>query len=631
MNRRAISAAGACLLLVSCVSRKPAEEPKPMNLNSDLHSYSQPGKVRVRHLDLECDVNFAKKILEGVATLTIEHALDAGAAPLILDTRDLVIDKAEISSGGDFKDAVFHLGPAHEYLGAPLSVEITPATTRVRVHYSTSPNASGLQWLDPAQTAGKSHPFLFTQSQAIHARSWIPLQDSPAVRFTYDARVRTPQALLALMSAENDPKARRSGEFAFHMPLAIPSYLMALAVGDLVFHPVSERAGIYAERPVIDKAAKEFEDTEKMIDAAESLFGPYRWGRYDILVLPPSFPFGGMENPKLTFATPTVIAGDKSLVSLISHELAHSWSGNLVTNATWRDFWLNEGFTTYIELRIQEKLYGKRRASMEAVLGRETLDRNLRDLPEPDQILYVDLAGRDPDEGMTEIPYVKGALFLRTLEENFGRERFDNFIRGYFDHFAFQSITTQQFIDYLRENLLDRNKPIAARIPWQDWIFQPGLPAGAAQPSSDAFEKVRGQARRWFKRELATANLQTAGWTTQEWLHFLLFFDSNQIDAGRMADLDARFHLTESGNAEILAQWLLLATRNGYSAADRKVENFLISVGRRKFLKPLYEELVKTPEGHRRAEAIFAKAKSGYHPISAASVTEILTKELENK
>ncbi len=629
MNQPALIAAGVCLLLTSCVShKKTAEEPKRMNTNRDIHSYSQPEKVRVKHLDLDCEVLFDKKILKGSATLSIEHAVDAGQAPLILDTRDLTISNVEASIGdGVFRDAKYELGTAHKYLGAPLTVAISPATTQVRVHYTTSPGASGLQWLEPAQTAGKNHPFLFTQSQAIHARSWIPLQDSPAVRFTYNARMRTPSALLALMSAENDPKAARTGDYHFKMPLAIPSYLMALAVGDLVFRPVGARSGVYAERPMIEKSAKEFEDTEKMIEAAEALYGPYRWGRYDLLVLPPSFPFGGMENPKLTFATPTIIAGDKSLVSLVSHELAHSWSGNLVTNATWSDFWLNEGFTTYIELRIQEKLYGRARSEMESMLGRQTLDRVLKELPEPDQIMYVDLTGRDPDEGMTELPYVKGALFLRTLEENFGRERFDNFIRGYFDHFAFQSITTQQFTDYLNEKLLDPNKAIAARIPWQDWIFKPGLPAGAAQPSSDAFAKLRQQAERWNKHEIKTADLQTSTWTTHEWLHFLLYFDANKLDAARMAELDARFHLTESGNSEILAQWLLLSTRNGYKAADKKVEEFLVSVGRRKFLKPLYEELVKTPEGRQRAEAIFAKAKAGYHPIATATIADILARK----
>src|SRR5439155_12241219 len=260
--------------------------------------------------------------------------------------------------GTRYEAGMFTLGDKDKILGAPLTIPLPARATRVRISYSTSPGASGLQWLEPAQTAGKKRPFLFTQSQAIHARSWIPLQDSPGVRMTYSAVVRTPKDLVAVMSAPNNPNAPPNGEYRFRQRMAIPSYLIALAVGDLRFRPMGNRTGVYAEPAVIDRAAAEFSDTEQMLEAAQSLYGPYRWGRYDLLVLPPSFPFGGMENPTLTFATPTILAGDKSLVSLVAHELAHSWSGNLVTNATWSDFWLNEGFTVYVERRILEKLYG---------------------------------------------------------------------------------------------------------------------------------------------------------------------------------------------------------------------------------------------------------------------------------
>jgi aminopeptidase N len=277
----------------------------------------------------------------------------------VLDTRDLDIQKAESSrDGSSWANALFSLAPPDKILGSALSITLPDDATRVRISYTTRPQASGLQWLDPPQTAGKKDPFLFTQSEAIHARSWIPLQDSPQVRITYRAHVRTPKNLMAVMSANNDLKAARDGDYEFEMPQPIPSYLIALAVGDLFFAPISPRTGIWAEPPVVGKAAREFADLEAMIRAAEELFGPYHWDRYDVLVLPPSFPFGGMENPRLTFATPTVLAGDKSLVALVAHELAHSWAGNLVTNATWRDFWLNEGFTVYLERRIVEKVFG---------------------------------------------------------------------------------------------------------------------------------------------------------------------------------------------------------------------------------------------------------------------------------
>ncbi|MGZ8843003.1 MAG: M1 family aminopeptidase/hydrolase, partial [Pyrinomonadaceae bacterium] len=422
----------------------------------DSHSYSNPAAVRVRHVDLDWDVLFDRKILKGTAVLTIERMNQS--LPLILDTRELNIEKVETSADGiKYSPGTFTIGSNDKVLGAPLLIPLPPKASRVRIHYSTAPGASGLQWLEPAQTAGKKDPFVFTQSQAIHARSWIPLQDTPQVRVTYTARVRTPRQLLAVMSAENLSGAARDGDYSFRMRQPIPSYLIALAVGDLRFRSLGPRTGVYAEPSVINLAARELSDTEKMVVATERLYGPYRWGRYDILVLPPSFPYGGMENPRLTFATPTILAGDKSLVSLVAHELAHSWSGNLVTNATWRDFWLNEGFTTYLERRILEAVYGREREEMEAALGLRDLNDEIATLDDPDEILHIDLKDRDPDEGSTDIPYEKGALFLRHLEETFGRARFDRFLRGYFNHFAFQSITTEQFVAYLKQNLLDKN------------------------------------------------------------------------------------------------------------------------------------------------------------------------------
>jgi leukotriene-A4 hydrolase len=611
------------ILLVSLFTVGCAPEPLriPIGLEADPHSYSNPDVVRVRRVELDLDVLFDRKILKGAATLSLERG--SGTGPLILDTQDLKIDKAEYATtGAAFTDTKFRLGPSDPVLGAPLTIEIPVTATRVRIHYSTSPSASALQWLPPRQTAGKQFPYLYTQSEAIHARSWIPLQDTPSVRVTYSAHVRIPKSLMAVMSAGNDEARRWNSEYTFAMSQPIPSYLIALAVGDLAFQPLSGRTGLYTEPPVIERAAKEFEDTEKMLEAAETLFGPYRWGRYDILVLPPSFPYGGMENPRLTFATPTVLAGDKSLISLVAHEMAHSWSGNLVTNATWSDFWLNEGFTVYLERRIIEKVYGPERAAMEAVLGWQTLQRELARLPEKDQILHVDLRGRNPEDGFTEVPYEKGALFLRTLEERCGRERFDKFLLGYFDFFAFKSITTAQFLDYLRFSLLnDPAAPINLQI--DDWVYKPGIPADAWKPSSKVFAKVEHQADGWLRGEVKASALEAAGWSTLEWLHFL---NSLPADLGseKMAALDAACQLTRSGNSEILSEWLLMAVKNNYRPAYPRLEEFLTSMGRLKYLRPLYQELAKTPEGRERALAIYRKARPTYHPIAVSAIDAVL-------
>jgi len=511
----------------------------------------------------------------------------ADGSELVLDTRGLTVHSVENAEG-------FELGPTDPILGAPLRIRLRDAVDSVTVRYSTSPFASGLQWLDAPQTAGKHHPFLYTQSQAIHARSWIPLQDTPGVRVTFTATVRTPDGLTAAMGAE-----RRDGKF--YMDHAVPSYLIALAAGDLAFHPLGPRSGVYAEPALLPAAAREFEDTERMVAAVEEMYGPYRWGRYDLLVLPPSFPFGGMENPCLTFTTPTILAGDKSLVGLVAHELAHSWSGNLVTNATWSDFWLNEGFTVYLERRIIERVYGRDRAEMEAVLAWGELGREMAQLPPADCALYLDLAGRDPDEGCTLVPYEKGALLLGTIEQAVSRPRFDAFLRSYFDNFAFRSITTAEFLDYLRRELPNP-------VPVEDWIFHPGIPEGAAEPHSEAFARVETG---WPS--------DTSRWSTQEWLHFLRL--QNPPD---MARLDREFQLTQSGNAEILHQWLLMAVRTGYLPAYPKMEAFLCSVGRRKFLKPLYSELMKTGDGRELARRIYARARPGYHPIAQATIDALV-------
>ena len=602
------------LMLASCVEGPPS----PDYQTRDIHSYANPSESRVTHLELDLDVDFDARQLRGRCTLQVE-----GSGDLVLDTRDLTIAGVEVSDDGEaFREAPYELGAADPILGAPLTIARGSAS-RVRVEYSTAPGAGGLQWLDPPQTAGQRYPFLYSQSQAIQARTWIPLQDSPGSRVTYAARIRTPPELLAVMSAEMLSGAERTGDYEFRMKLPIPPYLIALAVGDLVFAPTGDRTGVYAEPSVVEAAAREFEDTESMMQAVESLYGRYSWGRYDILVLPPAFPFGGMENPMLTFVSPTVIAGDKSLVSLIAHELAHSWSGNLVTNFTWSDFWLNEGFTTYLEARIQEEVYGPERAAMEVALEVDALKEELEDLDEPDQVLHVDLSRRDPDEGVTSVPYVKGSMFLRTLEHAVGRDRFDGFLRGYFERFAFQSITTAQFANYLEAELLAGGRRIDRNISVEEWLEAPGLPEFRHEPRSEALEVATAAARQWSAGSIKAADLSTEGWTTQHWMQFVRDLPDSQTQDG-LAELDRAFELTESGNAEILTEWLKLAIRNSYAPADAALERFLVRVGRRKFLRPLYEQLMLTAEGRAQAAAIYAKARPGYHPITVQTIDEIV-------
>jgi hypothetical protein len=328
-----------------------------------------------------------------------------------------------------------------------------------------------------------------------------------------------------------------------------------------------------------------------------------------------------MENPRVTFATPTILAGDRSLVSLIAHELAHSWSGNLVTNATWRDFWLNEGVTTYLERRIIEDIYGADRAMTESVLGLAELRQELAEKPAKDQVLHIDLAGRDPDEGATRIPYEKGALLLRTIEAAVGRDRFDAFLRSYFDHSAFQSITTSDFVAYLNDHLL-RNDPVATAINLSAWLDEPGLPATFAQPRSARLDAIDREARGWLDRSISAEQLNAAAWTTHEWLRFLQALPE-KLPPERIGELDRKFGLTERGNAEIAHQWLLITIGNDYAPAASRLEAYLTSIGRRKLIIPLYRALIATPQGVARAKSIFARAKSGYHPITIEAVDKL--------
>ncbi|TVT43039.1 M1 family metallopeptidase [Hymenobacter setariae] len=604
-------------------------------LASDPHSYASQGTQLVRHLRLYLAVDFAQRTLVGTATWLLTAPAGAAAAghlaeaALVLDTRDLLLESVSLGETTNGPAAAYTLGAADNVLGQALRIQLPAGTAAVTISYRTAPAAAALQWLNPAQTAGE-FPFLFTQSQAILARTWLPCQDSPGIRFTYEATVEIlgPERgqLLALMSAENPQHTAADGRYQFRMEQPIPAYLMALAVGRLDFAPLSERTGIYAEPATLARATYEFADLEQMVIAAEQLYGAYRWKRYDLLVLPPSFPFGGMENPCLTFVTPTILSGDRSLTSLVAHELAHSWSGNLVTNATWNDFWLNEGFTVYFERRIMEHLYGSTYADMLQVLGEADLHHTIGELgaTSPATHLRLHLAGRDPDDGLNDIAYEKGCLLLLALEQLVGRPRLDAFIKEYFARFSFQSMDTTTFIDYLQQQLLGPEPGLAERLNLGAWVDGPGLPANAPVAHSARFDAVDAVLAQFSAGTPAAALVPaTAEWSSHEWVHFLQGL-SPTLPPAELAALDAVFHFTASGNAELLATWFPLALRAGYAPADAALTSFLLHVGRRKFLVPLYRALLATPNGQARAQEIYRQARPNYHSVATSTLDVLL-------
>ncbi len=583
-------------------------EKKGTDLEKDFtienHSYARVKFAKITHMDLDLRVDFAQNRLKGKVT----YAIESNSRRIFLDAYDLKIDSVWV----DKKVTDFNLSEKDENLGQGLAINITPKTKTITIYYETSPSAAALQWLKAEQTADKKFPFLYTQGQSIYTRSWIPIQDTPEIRLTYEAKIKVAEGMMAVMSAENPKEKNPSGTYYFKMEQPIPPYLIALAVGDLEYKSFDSVSGIYAEPSTLQAAYAEFSETPKMIQAAEKLYGKYAWEQYDLIVMPPSFPFGGMENPRLTFVTPTVIVGDRSLTSLVAHELAHSWSGNLITNATWDDFWLNEGFTVYFERRIMEVLYGTTVKEMLEYKGKLDYDRSVdfltKNKRENDIQLKLNLQGRHPDEGVTDIPYEKGYFFLKMLEQKYGREKFDQFIHSYFSKYRFKTIDTDTFINYLKENLIGSDEVLL-----NDWVFSGQTPHNFPDVKTNVFEAIP------HVKELEPN--QTINWNTQQWIYFINSLKEEDLET--IALVDEVFHLSESKNAEIFSAWAEITIPKNYDTIIPYVEDFLQRVGRTKFLEIMYPLLIEN-NYEKEAKETYKKAKPMYHAASVSVIDKIV-------
>ncbi|REG90473.1 hydrolase/aminopeptidase [Flavobacterium aquicola] len=607
------------LIIIVFAACQKKENTTKHEIVKDSHTFSNAAEAVVKHLDLDIKVDFDTQTISGKASWQIENV--SKGKEIIFDENTLNITK--VTLGDDEKITQFKLGKEVEFHGKPLHITIEPNTTKVNIYYNTTKESIALQWLKPEQTADKNKPFVFSQGESIWSRTWIPCQDSPGIRFTYSAKVTVPKDLMAVMSAVNPQQKNNTGIYTFKQEKAIPSYLMAIAVGDIEFKPIDNRTGVYAEHTVINKAKWEFAELGKMVNAAEKLFGPYQWGRYDVIVLPPSFPYGGMENPNLTFLTPTVLAGDRSLTSLLAHELGHSWSGNLVTNATWDDIWLNEGFTTYVEHRIGEEVFGINEAKMQDVLSRKVLKTTLNDIgnDSPDSRLKVDTSERNPDDGLSEIPYEKGYTFLQTVETAVGRKKFDEFLTNYFKDHAFQSITTEDFVDYFNKNLINDNKALADKIKLDEWVHKPGIPSNIIIPVSEDFNSIDNFQKTW--RKTGVKKLSEKIKSTNEKQHFIDYLP-NDITTQEMTAIDKEFNFTNGGNFVVRRQWFIQAIQHQYKEAYPAIELFLTSYSRTGSLLPLYKEMIKTTEGKIWAKKVYVKAKTGYHATTIQAVEPLL-------
>ena len=628
----------ACLLLAAGCGITAAAVPaagssadlSPLQSGLDYHSFANVEQFRVTHLQVDLRVDFPNKVMFGAVTLEIKR-LDPRATELVLDTRDLDIRDVEENAfdvlGATAKSQTtwvsrpYHLDKADPILGSPLVIELPPSKKTkqvIRISYVTSPTSPGLHWLSDQQTA-EHKPLMYTMSEPIGARSWIPLQDTPQVRAPYTAHILTLNDVIAVMSAKNDPKAKHTGAYTFEMPEPVPSYLIALAVGDFRFESLGPRTGVYAHKHELSAAVKEFADAEAMLRAGEKMFGPYRWDRYDIVVLPPSMPVGGVGNPRLSFVSSTLIAGDKSLVSGVARDLAHSWSGNLVTAATWRDLWLNEAFSEYLGSRIVAEVYGERHDAMDRVLGLRELREALSGLDSKDQWLAVDLRNRDPELAYGVVPEQKGRLLLTFLESKFGRERIDAFLKDYFDHFTLKNVTTEQFLSYLETGLLDRFPGIVTREQMRQWISAPGIPAQAVLPVAENFTAVDAARSMWLEGKSPARKLPTHDWTGQQWIYFLDNMPGT-LKQPQLAELDQTFKLSQGTNAQVSRSWLMLVIRGAYQPEFPYLEQYLVNVGRSSLVVPLYTELVKTSPGAVAAKRVYALARPGY----ARSTTQAL-------
>jgi leukotriene-A4 hydrolase len=581
----------------------------------DSTTYADLSQGRIRHIDFQIRVDFASHTLEVEAAYQMQAPLHGS---LYLDTFKIAIQ--DVRAGG--RELEWDFDASDEELGKRLHLKGFDGESGFTLKFRTSPDARALQWMSESQTAGGKHPFLYSQCQASNARSIFPCQDTPSVRFTYSAEVEVPSGLTAVMAAEQVRAPEGTGRFSFHMPQPIPSYLFAIGVANLAFRELGPRTGIYAEPEIIDAAAWEFAETEKTMVEAEKLLGPYLWGRYDMLVLPPSFPYGGMENPRLTFLTPTAILGTRGQASLVTHELAHAWTGNLVTNATWQDFWLNEGWTTYAETRITEILEGRDVTDLTAVYDeKRTLEIMSRaGMDAPETYLKYPGEGKDADAFTSIIAYTKGCFFLKECEYAVGREHFDEFIQKYMKTFQFQSLTTEQFLDFLKAEL----PQVFEKVDVETWVYKPGMPEAWHRPQSQLYDEVE-QALADFKQGKLPTRDQVRDWHRYQILSFLQGLPE-KLPVEDCKTLEDVLELEKRNDDYFLSYFYAICILSGYQEIMPRVEQFVEKIGRMLYLLPIVRAMAQAEWARDRVRPLFESVRQQQHPVTAGAVEEFLKK-----
>ncbi|XP_047031004.1 leukotriene A-4 hydrolase isoform X1 [Helicoverpa zea] len=613
-------------------TKQPKSQTRAMGALSPLDpsSYSRPEKAIIRHISLSLNVDFEKHVLSGQAKLDFDVLTDIN--DLILDASNLKIESIESEDGSPLQ---YKLGENIPNMGSKLTIllgkqQAAGEKLSVTIKYSTHPQASALQWLDPEQTSGKKHPYLFSQCQPIHARSILPCQDTPAVKFTYDAEVTAPEEFTVLMSALR--AGVKNNKTTFRQPMPLPSYLVALAVGVLESRTLGPRSMVWSEKEEIERSAWEFAETEKYLQAAEKLCGKYEWTQYDLLVLPPSFPYGGMENPCLTFVTPTLLAGDRSQADVIVHEIMHSWTGNLVTNRNFEHFWLNEGFTVFLERKVGASLINdtaeaKRSRDFHSLLGLQELNEAINDELGPTNPLtrlVVDLNGVHPDDAFSTVPYEKGSLFLIYLERLAGGpEVFDDFLRSYLAKFSKKSLDTDQFKAYLLDYFKDNEA--LKKVDWETWLYKSGMPPIIPDYDTTMTKAISALVVKIDDLNSTITSDDVATFTPHQMIHMLQqLIDRPALPLDRLAAIGKEYKISGNKNTEILYRWLRLCVRSRDETKINDVFNFVNSQGRMKYVRPLYRDLYAWEDVREQAIENFLKNEKYMMHVSAYTLRKDL-------
>ncbi|OAL03456.1 leukotriene A-4 hydrolase [Phaeosphaeriaceae sp. SRC1lsM3a] len=612
--------------------------PRDPNTLSNYHNYV------TRHTSVDFEIDFEKKRLVGSVVLKLESLVDE-KVDVVLDSSFLDVSEAKV----DGQKAEFKIGDRVDAYGSPLTVTLPKAipkgkTVEIEFAVATTDKCTALQWMTPAQTSNKKHPYMFSQCQAIHSRSVFPCQDTPDVKSTFSFALRSPLPVLASglpTGATDYQPPKKDGEsgtlkYTFEQPVAITSYLFAVASGDVACAAIGPRSTVWSGPEELLDCQRELEgEIEPFMKAVESIVKPtYQWTQYNVLILPPSFPYGGMENPVWTYATPSIISGDKQNIDVIAHELSHSWSGNLVSAASWEHFWLNEGWTTYLERRIQAAIHGEEHRHFSAIIGWKALEESIERYGKDHEYtkLVIDLKGQDPDDAFSSIPYEKGFHALYQFELLLGKDKWDTFIPHYFETFKFKSIDSYDFksclIDFFAKDS-EANKKLA-EFDWDKLFYAPGYPP---KPEFDQtmVKSCYELADKWEK--LTTKNSSSdfkphssdvSGWVSNQSVVFLERIQgfADKLTSEQIHLLGHTYGYVDTQNIEVLSRYLSAGLMAKAKETYQPSADLVGRIGRMKFVRPMYRLLALADRD--LAVKTFEKNRDFYHPICRQMVEKDL-------